>query len=199
MIIIPIGVDCGVSELLRKYNIRHLAYPFDWNVTYFGISKILENDFRDFVPNSGESHVLNHESNVWFIHDIFPRDKSKYLRRIKRLIDLLTSTTEEVVFIRKGHWLQHHAEHKGHFLHQHMDYMNDFDEIKESEQLDNILKIKYPNLKYKIKLVLLCGGCFNNNEKLQLTTSENIDIYIEPTFQCENEKFEKIFKQIVGL
>jgi hypothetical protein len=41
MIIIPIGIDCGNSDFLKKYNIRKFALPFDWVVTYNGISNIL--------------------------------------------------------------------------------------------------------------------------------------------------------------
>lgn len=37
--IIPIGVDCGMAEFLRKNNLRNQAFPFDWMI----ISNFLQN------------------------------------------------------------------------------------------------------------------------------------------------------------
>ena len=52
MIIVPIGIDCGVADILKKYKIRKFALPFDWVVTYNGIKNIIENDFADFLPRN---------------------------------------------------------------------------------------------------------------------------------------------------
>jgi hypothetical protein len=49
MIIVPIGIDCGFASLLQKYNLRHFSLPFDWIVSYNGISQIIENNFDNFL------------------------------------------------------------------------------------------------------------------------------------------------------
>ena len=44
--IIPIGVDCGMAEFCKKYNLRTRSFPFDWIVSYNGVSKCIENNFE---------------------------------------------------------------------------------------------------------------------------------------------------------
>lgn len=47
---IPIGIDCSIAHYLRSRNLRHEAYPFDWNVTPLRSSiQLLQNDFQDFM------------------------------------------------------------------------------------------------------------------------------------------------------
>ena len=49
MIIIPIGSDCGVAELLKKYNLRNASYPFDWIFsTPVMIQHCINDDFKTF-------------------------------------------------------------------------------------------------------------------------------------------------------
>lgn len=60
MIIIPIGIDCGVSGLCRKYNLRNEAFPFDWNVSYNGVSECIENEFINFTePLINKTNIYN--------------------------------------------------------------------------------------------------------------------------------------------
>ncbi|WP_309384263.1 DUF1796 family putative cysteine peptidase [Cerasicoccus frondis] len=47
---IPIGIDCEISEFLRRKNLRKEALPFDWNVTPIESAfSLLENRFSDFL------------------------------------------------------------------------------------------------------------------------------------------------------
>jgi len=47
--IIPIGVDCGMAEFVQKYNLRNISFPFDWTVSYNGVSKCIDDSFKFFT------------------------------------------------------------------------------------------------------------------------------------------------------
>ena len=167
MIIVPVGIDCGVADALNKLSLRGAAFPFDWNVTYSGVADIIKNDFDNFVPinrfgiqkNNTYSSVYN-KYNVLFIHEDWLKQKQdeqkKYYRRIERFQELLKSDNDTVYFIRKGHMFHHHAEYY---------FKDDFECVRE---LSTVLKEKFPNLKYKIFLILCCPSCYDINKNYEL-------------------------------
>ena len=114
--IISIGVDCGVSEILKKYNLRSFSFPFDWVVPYNGISACIADNFESFIPDRN-SRINKHD--IYFHHDFntdtFDQDKIKYTRRCERLLTLLKTTKEQVIFCRRGHACHHHNEHSGRY------------------------------------------------------------------------------------
>jgi hypothetical protein len=66
MIIIPIGVDCGIADFLKKYNLRTVSLPFDWAVSYNGVSKCIEDDFKYFTePLTNRINIYD----IYFHHD----------------------------------------------------------------------------------------------------------------------------------
>ena len=140
--IIPIGVDCGMADFLKKYNLRNMSFPFDWNVTYNGVSECIKDDFKFFTE------PLNDRINkydVYFHHDfeninVFEQEKEKYARRCQRFMNLLETSNEEIIFCRKGHACHNHPEHNG-------KYSNIVSDIEDAEKLDIILQNRYPNLK----------------------------------------------------
>tara|TARA_B100000989_G_C19520174_1_gene463766 strand:+ start:1050 stop:1289 length:240 start_codon:yes stop_codon:yes gene_type:complete len=69
-------------------------------------------------------------------------------------------------------------------------------DIKDSENLSIILKQKYPNLKYKIIVVLVCDTCFCKNTNY-ISDDVNLKIYNIATPTFDNDKFEDIFKNII--
>jgi hypothetical protein len=186
MIIIPCGIDCDVASLLQKYNLRHSSLPLDWSVSYGGVSKIIKNDFHDFIPTN--NNKINTIYNNYFLHNEFPQDTEKMIRRCNRLLDILTNTSEEVIFIRKGHAFRHHNETIIHNL----QLVND---IADAENLSSILKEKYPNLCYKIIIALICDTCFEKNTNF-VSNDVNVKIYNISTPTYEYEKFETLFKNI---
>lgn len=194
--IIPIGIDCTVADFFRKYNLRNIALPFDWNVTYNGVSKCIDNNFKSFTE------LLNDRLNnydVCFYHDFdnklsFDEDKQKYIRRCNRLINILETSKENIIFCRKGHSIHHHYEHNG----KYCNIKNDIDDV---EELNIILSNKYPHLKYKIIVILICEKCFNLH-KIYKSNSPNIEIYniVTPqeitTLQKDAENFENCAREI---
>ena len=170
MIYIPIGIDCNVAEFLKRHNVRNMGFPFDWNVSYNGVSKCFESNFANF---SEQSNKIN-KYDVFFMHDFendttINLDIEKYNRRCERLINILETTNDTVIFIRKGHSKRHHLEPHGHKI------TNDIEDV---EYLNNILRHKYPQLKYKIILGLGCDMCFSKDiiYKCDSDDNDNIDI-----------------------
>lgn len=150
VIIIPIGIDCNSALILRAMEIRKFALPFDWTVTYQGVADIIRDDFINFIPS--DNNKINNISGIEFPHNTFPQDAEKYKRRIERFKDLLKNSQETIVFLKKGHLKDHH--------HDYNIIENDMNDV---EKLNIILKERYPNLKYKINVLLECTQCFDPN------------------------------------
>lgn len=188
MIIIPIGVDCGIADFLKKYNLRTVSLPFDWAVSYNGVSKCIEDDFKYFTePLTNRINIYD----IYFHHDFQDaveggnalqqeQDRQKYARRCERMINILETSSEEIIFCRKGHAIHHHYEHNN----KYSDIAND---IEDAKKLDIILSNKYPNLNYKIIVILVCGHCFDLNTTYT-STSDKIEIYniADPNTNFEN-------------
>lgn len=107
--IISLGEDCSVAGSLRNIKYKEFSYPFDWTVTKLNFiinsfnSKftIFETIF-DKCIRSGNGH-LKYEDKIYFYHDsksVNKALKDKYIRRGKRLNDLLNSN-KKILFIRK--------------------------------------------------------------------------------------------------
>jgi len=169
MIIIPIGVDCGCADFLKEQKLRRFSLPFDWIVTYDGISDILKNNFKDFVPND-DNNMYNKEYKLRFIHNHFPSDTEKMNRRVNRFKEILETSNEKIIFFRKGHAHHHHSEQL-----ETTDSIIKSD-IKDAEDLDTLLKDKYPNLSYEIIVILICGTCFDSSKTYE-SYSKNIRIF----------------------
>jgi hypothetical protein len=189
--IIPIGVDCGMAGFCQKYNLRNVSLPFDWAVTYNGVSKCIDDNFKLFVEPINDR--IN-EYDIYFHHDFegeysFNEDKAKYIRRCQRLMNILETSSEEIIFCRKGHACRHHREHNN-------KYCNITNDIDDAEKLDTILSNKYPELKYKIIVILVCGECFNVNNTYK-SNSDKLTIYnIATTDEAEDGVFEECFRSI---
>jgi hypothetical protein len=168
--IIPIGVDCGLAEFIKTHRLRSFSFPFDWVVSYNGVSNVFKNNFKDFIPNY--SKKIN-QYDIYFAHDFtdetFEVDKIKYNRRIQRLQQILETSNEPIIFFRKGHAPHHHHEHNGKFTSIKSDLI-------DAEELDHHLSEKYPLLNYKIIVVLACGVCFDCNHPYK-SLSNKIEIH----------------------
>lgn len=112
------------------------------------------------------------------------------LRRCNRLSELLINTETELVFIRKGHAFHHHSE----TCNLGLKLEND---IKDAENLSNVLKEKYPNLKYKIIVVLVCDTCFDKNINY-VSDDARVKIYNISTPTFDDNKFEKLLNSIIS-
>lgn len=173
MIYIPIGLDCSAATFLKDKNLRLYSLPFDWTVTYSGVSDIIKDKFRSYIPMNNEKHSCN----TYFVHHTFPNDTEKINRRVQRFLNLLDSKTEELIFIRKGHSQRHHEE----ALDRNCQIKNDLIDV---EELNEYLTQNYPDLKFKIIVFVFCVDCFND----EITSiSKNIMIYYVKTTNVDEE------------
>jgi hypothetical protein len=179
MIFVPIGIDCDVANFLNKYNLRKASLPFDWNVSYNGVSKCIDSDFKNFTEPLSVNRI--NDDDVYFHHDFLneamtPADSDKYSRRCERLLDILKenncggSSGEQILFIRKGHLCYHHEEQNG-------KYANITDDYEDAKRLNGVLRTKYTHLKYKIILLQGCTKCFKKDTVCIDDTANNIEIY----------------------
>lgn len=190
--IIPIGVDCGIAGFCQTYGLRICSFPFDWIVSYNGVSKCIEDDFNSFFPN--KNTLLNDYDMSFahhFLNDSYDEDLVKYKRRIERLKAILAKEDQEVIFIRKGHGFHLHKEHNGRFTYIKSD-------IVDAEELEQVLHKKYPKLKFKILVFLSCGQCFNPSQNYT-TKSEQIILLNMASLDTQNDLFEMCMKRIFQL
>jgi len=188
MIVVPIGVDCGLADIIKRHNLRYISLPFDWSVSYGGVSEIIRNKFKDFIPV--DNNKINKTYNYNFFHNDFPKDNDKINRRCDRFIELLNNGTESLVFIRKGHAFHHHKESEN----LNLKLEND---IKDAEKLNNVLKDDYPELKYKIIVLLVCSKCFD--EQI-IYESEDVNITIHNIVSpvVDNKRFSELFTKLIN-
>ena len=176
MRLVSIGIDCDVANFLTKYNLRTASLPFDWNVSYNGVSKCIECDFKNFTDPLSTERINN--ADVYFHHDFLnettiPVDKDKYHRRCLRLLNMLDEaceTDEYILFIRKGHMCYHHDEQNG-------KYKDITDDYEDAKRLNSVLLSKYPRLKYKIIVILGCTECFQKDTPCVKDTNNNVEVY----------------------
>lgn len=197
MIIIPLGVDCQVTFVLRDNFLRNAAWPFDWVVTYNGVSDIIKSKFQNYIPNvitDSANEQTKISANTYFMHNTFPNDASQLQRRIDRFLELLQTAENEILFIRRGHSHHHHQE------------ADDFgvtikNDILDCQELYDHLTETYPKLKFKIILILVCGHCFDpqttyvpDNKRI------NLEIHNIAHLHRDDDKFKHFFeKKILGI
>jgi hypothetical protein len=176
MIFVSIGIDCDVANFLNKYNLRKASLPFDWNVSYNGVSKCIDSDFKNFTEPLSINRI--NRDDVYFHHDflseaMIPVDSDKYSRRCQRLLNMFEecqATGKQIIFIRKGHMCYHHEEQNG-------KYADITDDYEDAKRLNGVLLSKYPLLKYKIILLQGCTKCFKKDTVCMNDTANNIEIY----------------------
>jgi hypothetical protein len=182
MLFVSIGIDCDVANFLNKYNLRKASLPFDWNVSYNGVSKCIENNFKNFTEPLSVERI--NQDDIYFHHDflnetIIESDKEKYHRRCVRLLNMFEmnnianvsgASGEQILFIRKGHMCYHHEE-------QNSKYKNIIDDYEDAKKLNSNLRNKYPYLKYKIIVILGCTECFKKNTVCEKDNKNNIEVY----------------------
>lgn len=164
---ISLGVDCGTANILKQLGLRSCSLPFDWVVTYEGITNIINSDFTNYIPrNENDKYEkLNRLSGTLFLHNHFPCDIEKMNERIDRFKNLLEMGNEKIIFVRKSHGSHHHKE-----------YNNIVNDIDDAIKLDLLLLKKYPSLRYEIHVILICDKCFTNTNTND-STSNNVTIH----------------------
>lgn len=85
--VIPFGHRCTSAIVLQIANIRKFSLPFDWTIPLFPnkIKNILENDFRDFIPDV-HNNIFENKYNISLAHFNININEGirEYIRRISR-------------------------------------------------------------------------------------------------------------------
>lgn len=116
-IIIPIGYNCTIANVLNDVSLRGHSYPFDWVfVKMYKVTEYFKTDFKDFFlreklvqsdysgsPASEKSGIISRkERDIIYVHDghyqslktdddFYTMQKNKYNRRVERLYNNLNS------------------------------------------------------------------------------------------------------------
>jgi hypothetical protein len=165
---ISLGVDCGTANIVKWSGLRTRSLPFDWVVSYEGVTNIIRSDFTNYLPEPNTKNgydVLNRNCGTLFLHNTFPEDLEQMNRRIARFKEILETCNEKITFIRKSHGSHHHKE-----------YSPITNDIDDAIQLEVLLSNKYPNLDYEIHVILICDACFMNIE-IPTPISDKIKIH----------------------
>ncbi len=125
-IVICLGQSCFALLKIREYGLRHLTYPFDWNVTYHNaLIQLIQDDFAQFLD---ENFIcFENHNRIWntlygggvtlqdgftlahicpaeatqenFYQNFFPIIKERMQRRIRRFYKAINSG-KHVYFVR---------------------------------------------------------------------------------------------------
>ena len=105
------------------------------------------------------------------------------------MIDLLNSQ-EELLFIRRGHAIHHHNESEKY----NFTLKNDLDDMIE---LNELIHTKYPNLKYKMHVVLACDICFKQEKYEQVNDNIIIHNISSIIFDKNDTNFYKVMDNVI--
>jgi hypothetical protein len=172
--IIPFGHRCTSALSCGLANLRKMSLPFDWVVAFPDqIQKVLENDFKDFIPNVESGELIN-KYGICFGH--FNQDVKigieEYKRRIRRFKNII------------------HSSKKIYFVHINEDYLyrpTYRNEIFNNKNFENLLKMEeflkktFININYNILY-------FNFIQHDILKYSNIINIVLFSKFLFENKK-----------
>lgn len=140
---ISLGGWCGVAIGLRGCDLYEEAYPFDYvRSTFEGVIDCFETDFQNFFPktikvDNNAYHSIRGKYVGFYYHNVEEREvREAFLRRIDRLTRVLSTTTDEVYFIRTT-------------------VLDDFsEEIALHDRFVSVMKDKFPALHYKIVYII---------------------------------------------
>ena len=177
-VMISIGEACTCTETLRKANLVHQSYPFDWN-TGINVSDkvdIIVNDFKDFFNKEDseptgkitgrrgkESYLYIDKINkMHFVHD-FPITQNfdeayeisyeRYQRRIKRFYDVIHNSQKTLLVFIEYQLSESPLQNKE-------DLIEIYNKLKEKFPNDNV-DLMYIKFDWDID--------FKKREKVQLT------------------------------
>lgn len=200
-LIISLGIDCGPQIIIKKATILQETFPFDWCITYKGVSDIIQNGYSNLLsnpkPSTDYESYIDNVNGIKFKHDgklikgkyiqdtnkekTLDEVRQKYTRRLERLNYYLKAYNtsinhQQVIFVRKSHDAQHHIDAKKYDI----EMKNDID---DSIELNNFLSKNYPKLNNLIIVFLICETCFSKDisiENAKIIGYDNIKLhYIE--------------------
>jgi hypothetical protein len=212
--IISIGIQCVNAELKKRINKVTPTLPFDWMLShpkfiYIILTLLLENkiNVEDIVNNhffccdkratfkkvefyytdSNGRSLYNSKYDVIFPHDEYNDEtKTKYIRRLERLKDLIINSNEKLTFIyssqsslNSGNFMIDDREIINNvyfYLTKIYELINMYNNNNEMIVFDSILNEDKSNLNEKIILYEM-NSCNNLNELLNQILQKTYNIF----------------------
>ena len=162
-LIFGLGAVCSCTQSLRRAGLQALSFPYDWvtPVEDAGLRKDLrtraeticsgfagwfeEDDFVFHGANTnGKDKYYNAKLDLIFVHDFpqgvplsqsFPAIRSKYRRRIDRLLDLIACSKRVLVVRLDRHDLPYRTS------------------VEDCADVRNVLHARYPNAAFDVLLI----------------------------------------------
>jgi len=132
-LVISLGADCACTSYLRRCNLQHYSYPFDWltHAPFEVRIELLCGDFQNFLniedlkpmdkpkhlkPDVCHDYYMNTRNGFYFWHDFEAKEpfyksfedvRKKYQRRIKRLYSEIENSNK-ILFV----WFSHKNQTK---------------------------------------------------------------------------------------
>jgi hypothetical protein len=94
---VPFGNSCSSALACKYAGIRNASLPLDWaaRTTPRKIQEVLESDFSDFIPDVHNNIFVNkYDLSLPHFNPILDDGIKETGRRIRRLLDILRSTTK---------------------------------------------------------------------------------------------------------
>lgn len=142
--VIPFGHRCSSALAIKFASLRKMSLPFDWSIPLYPnkIQHVLENDFKDFIPDVQNS-IFQNKYGFRLAH--FNNDVNEGITQYNRRIARFKKIMKE--------------DKKMFFVYINEDYLYD-EKYREKQFNDNLfsqmlelelyLKEKYPKMIYKI-------------------------------------------------
>lgn len=223
-LIISLGIDCGPKIIIEKAKLSQETFPFDWCITYKGVSNIIENGYKhllnDPIPSIDDGSYYDVENGIKFKHDgicchkkeckfdyiqyknkekTLDEVKDKYIRRLDRLKQYLEAyntsiNNQQILFVRKSHDELHHKDAS----HYGIVIKNDID---DSIELEKFLSKEYPTLNYLIVVFLICKECYDfdsnhHKDANKLLSTNSSKIILHYIKKPKIPKTPKIYKRM---
>ena len=172
--IISLGSNCYIKFFLKHIKYEQETFFFD-NIgsPMWSVCELIKNNFDDVLNfndynsemiNKGCARIVtNTKYNLKFKHDLrdlrtgsngveFVKFKETYDRRIKRFQDLLSSSEDNVLFIRFEEIKENRMINKSY------DEKNKISELEYIKLFSEFITSNFPNLKFKIVFISKTWG-----------------------------------------
>ena len=160
-ILINLGKDCQAAWRLKQFNLRHVAYPFDWLRTYDfeGVIRCIAENFQCFLTAEDLVHigygVKNKRYGMEFVHD-FPTVGSH-----SNYVAVENENAGTVITRYRDYLPQIHNKYDAR-IHRFLDVLVSSDEVifirthikpREAQKFVAMMARHYPHLHYTLLVV----------------------------------------------
>lgn len=170
---VSLGYICSVPEMLNALKLERRAYPLDHlAVPAWAVAELFANDFVDILDDGNmekkqifadttKEFLVDTKYNIRTVHSShtspqYQKFKTRIHQLVERLHQLLSTTEEEVLFIRTEE-VHNYGDMGARIGDPAYAAKYASTELHWLQQLSQTLKAKYPNLHFKILFMSRSG------------------------------------------